>query len=155
MGGHIPWSLAGPRRVRADPPPNHRTSRHARHRGAGGANDIPGPHAHGYLAYRHEGELTVVDVTESSPTRYGAAGSIISTTADLDTFLVALVTGRLLPPPFLDDMLTFVPPPPGPGVSVGLFRKGSARAAPASAISAAFRDSCVTCTAPRTAPPAW
>jgi D-alanyl-D-alanine carboxypeptidase len=85
--------------------------------------DIPGPHAHGYLAYRDGDELTVVDVTESSPSWYGAAGSILSTTADLDTFLAALLGGRLLAPPLLDEMLTFVPPAPGPGVSAGLFRK--------------------------------
>lgn len=85
--------------------------------------DIPGPHAHGYLAYRQAGELTVVDVTRSSPTWYGAAGSVISTTADLDLFLYALVSGQVLDPPRLAEMLTFVPPPPGPGVSAGLFRK--------------------------------
>ena len=85
--------------------------------------DIPGPHAHGYHAYRAAGQLRVVDVTESSPSWYGAAGSVISTTADLDTFMSALLGGRLLAQPLLAEMLTFTPPPPGPGVSVGLFRK--------------------------------
>ncbi|RSM44936.1 hypothetical protein DMA12_15260 [Amycolatopsis balhimycina DSM 5908] len=83
---------------------------------------IPGPHAHGYVAYRDHGDLTVADVTEAHPSWYGAAGSIVSTTADLDTFVSALLTGRLLAPPQLAEMLAFVPPD-GDGVGIGLFRK--------------------------------
>ncbi|GAA2281579.1 serine hydrolase domain-containing protein [Kitasatospora cystarginea] len=89
----------------------------------GRQTDIPGPHAHGYLGYRHQGELKVVDVTRSNPSWYWAAGEIISTTRDLDAFLAALLDGRLLPPPLLAEMLSFTPPPPHPGVSTGMFRR--------------------------------
>ncbi|MFI9650482.1 serine hydrolase domain-containing protein [Streptomyces sp. NPDC052040] len=84
---------------------------------------IPGPHAHGYLGYRHDGRPMVADVTHSSPSWYGAAGEIISSARDLDVFLAALLDGRLLPPPALAEVTSFIPPPPSPGVSPGLFRR--------------------------------
>lgn len=55
---------------------------------------IHGPHAHGY-------ELTdtgYVDVTDANPTFQWAAAEMISNAPDLDRFLVALLSGRLLPP---------------------------------------------------------
>jgi D-alanyl-D-alanine carboxypeptidase len=62
---------------------------------------IPGPHTHGYVAIPGEAELA--DVTEQSPWAW-AEGGMISTAPDLDTFLVALFKGRLLPPAQLDEM---------------------------------------------------
>ncbi|RKT57354.1 serine hydrolase domain-containing protein [Saccharothrix australiensis] len=56
--------------------------------------DIPGPHAHGY--YSVDGRT--VDVTRLNPSVAGAAGEMISTTADLDRFVDALLDGRLLAP---------------------------------------------------------
>src|SRR4051812_25018439 len=50
----------------------------------------PGPHAHGYT--QRDGAL--VDVTAMNPSVGWAAGEIISTTADLDTFTAALFAGR-------------------------------------------------------------
>lgn len=82
---------------------------------------IPAPHAHGYLGYRHEGNLKVVDVTGSNPSWYWAAGEILSTAQDLDTFLAGVVGGRLLPPAGLAEMLSFTPPGLPLGVSVGMF----------------------------------
>lgn len=78
---------------------------------------IPGPHAHGYesvppteegcpsgaIAYR---DMCLVDVTEASQSVPWAAGEMISTTADLDRFLVALFQGRLLPRAQLEEMFT-------------------------------------------------
>ncbi|WNG48632.1 beta-lactamase family protein [Archangium minus] len=78
---------------------------------------IPGPHAHGYelvppteegcpdgaTAYR---EQCLVDVTEASQSVPWAAGEMISTTADMDRFLVALFQGRLLPRAQLKEMFT-------------------------------------------------
>ncbi|MEV0680726.1 serine hydrolase domain-containing protein [Actinosynnema sp. NPDC050436] len=55
---------------------------------------IPGPHAHGY--YTVDGR--VVDVTELNPSVAYGAGEIISSTADLDRFVDALLDGRLLKP---------------------------------------------------------
>lgn len=63
---------------------------------------IPGPHATGYMAV--DGEL--VDVTEMSQTMTWAAGEIVSTTEDVDRFMVALFSGRLLKPALLDEMFT-------------------------------------------------
>jgi D-alanyl-D-alanine carboxypeptidase len=72
----------------------------------GARTGIPGPHAHGYFAYRHEGQFRVVDVTRLSPTWAWAAGEIISTTRDLDKFVSALLGGRLLPARLLAEMKT-------------------------------------------------
>ncbi len=55
---------------------------------------IPGPHTHAYLKL----STGHVDITEINPTVYGAAGSLISTAADLDRFHAALLGGRLLRP---------------------------------------------------------
>lgn len=63
---------------------------------------IPGPHPKGYMAV----DGTLVDVTEMSQTMPWAAGEMISTTADLDRFMVALFRGRLLKPALLDKMFT-------------------------------------------------
>jgi D-alanyl-D-alanine carboxypeptidase len=78
---------------------------------------IPGPHAHGYFAYRHEGDFRVVDVTRLSPTWAWAAGEIISTTRDLDRYVSALLGGRLLPARLLAEMTT---PSPFAGYGLGL-----------------------------------
>jgi D-alanyl-D-alanine carboxypeptidase len=48
----------------------------------------------------------LVNVTEMSQTMTWAAGEMISTTADLDRFIVALFGGRLLKPALLDKMFT-------------------------------------------------
>jgi D-alanyl-D-alanine carboxypeptidase len=53
---------------------------------------LPNPAARGYLDVN--GDL--VDVTEMNQSIPGAAGAIISTSADLDTFITGLFRGRLL-----------------------------------------------------------
>ncbi|MEU8657937.1 serine hydrolase domain-containing protein [Actinoplanes philippinensis] len=63
---------------------------------------IPGPHAHGYELI--DGEY--VDVTRANPSLQWAAAEMISTAADLDRFLTALLGGRLLPARELRAMLT-------------------------------------------------
>ncbi|MGW1073093.1 serine hydrolase domain-containing protein [Streptomyces sp. NPDC002537] len=68
---------------------------------------IAGPHAHGYFGYQDSGKLKVADVTELNPSWAGAAGEIISTTKDLDTFISALLGGRLLAPRQLAEMRKF------------------------------------------------
>ncbi|QLQ40535.2 serine hydrolase domain-containing protein [Micromonospora robiginosa] len=67
---------------------------------------IPGSHARGYMKIKGRS----VDVTEMNPSEACSAGEMISTTKDLDTFLVALVTGKLLKPEQLEQMKTTVPP---------------------------------------------
>jgi D-alanyl-D-alanine carboxypeptidase len=63
---------------------------------------INGPHAHGYEIV----DGTWVDVTTTNPSLQWSAAAVISTAADLDRFLVAVFTGRLLPQPQLDLMFT-------------------------------------------------
>ncbi|MFI7539218.1 serine hydrolase domain-containing protein [Streptosporangium sp. NPDC049376] len=67
---------------------------------------IPGPHAHGYLN-KSDGEY--VDVTRLNPSIAGAGGAMITTTADLTTFLNGLVTGKLLKPAQFTEMRKTVP----------------------------------------------
>jgi D-alanyl-D-alanine carboxypeptidase len=62
---------------------------------------IPGTHPQGYV--RPGAEL--IDITQLNPTVAGAAGGMISSTADLNRFLAALLRGRLLPPAQLHQML--------------------------------------------------
>ncbi len=55
---------------------------------------IHGPHAHGYELV----DGSYVDITEANPTYQWAAAEMISNAPDLDRFLTALMSGRLLPP---------------------------------------------------------
>ncbi|MFD6323685.1 serine hydrolase domain-containing protein [Streptomyces sp. NPDC058442] len=75
-----------------------------RHTGfpAGPDPRIHGPH---HRAYTDIGGRTT-DVTEWNMSDRWAVGNMISTTADLERFLVALFQGRVVPQPLLDQMLT-------------------------------------------------
>jgi D-alanyl-D-alanine carboxypeptidase len=63
---------------------------------------IPGPHVHGYEAT----DAGWRDVTWANPSLQWSAASMISTAGDLDRFLVALFSGRLVPAPQLAEMFT-------------------------------------------------
>ncbi len=72
-----------------------------------GHTDVPGafpfvigPHAAGYLLV---GDVPV-EFTAVDPTLFGAAGEIVSTTADLNGFYAGLLGGRLLRASELDEM---------------------------------------------------
>ncbi|WP_327304298.1 serine hydrolase domain-containing protein [Streptomyces sp. NBC_01298] len=68
---------------------------------------IPGRHNHGYQAVaRQDGSTELRDVTEWNSSDRWAAGDIISTTADLERFTVALFGGRLVPAAQLEEMFT-------------------------------------------------
>jgi D-alanyl-D-alanine carboxypeptidase len=72
----------------------------------GGSPTLPDPHARAYERYvAGEGLLDITDQTDFS----GAAGGLVTTTADLNRFLRALLGGRLLRPAQLRQMLTTVP----------------------------------------------
>ncbi len=79
---------------------------------------IPGPYAHGYYTYQDKGATKTVDVSRVNPTWASSAGEIISTTADLDRFIKALQTGKLLSPALLGEMRKWLPL--GGGTSYGL-----------------------------------
>lgn len=68
---------------------------------------IPGPHNHGYQAVKQaDGSNSLVDVTEWNSSPNWAAGDLISTTADLERFTVALFSGRIVPRAQLEEMFT-------------------------------------------------
>lgn len=79
-----------------------------------GRTEINGPHAHGY--YRVAGE--VVDVTRLNPSVADAAGELVTTTADLDRFLTALLSGRLLRPAQQAELLKAPPFTKGYGLGI-------------------------------------
>ncbi|MEV4136614.1 serine hydrolase domain-containing protein [Dactylosporangium sp. NPDC049742] len=64
--------------------------------------EVRGPHAHGYEATA----AGWVDVTRADTSLQWSAASIVSTAPDLDRFMVALFSGRLVPEPQLAEMFT-------------------------------------------------
>lgn len=82
---------------------------------------LPMPHPHGYQQFIPGGPLT--DTTLVDPAWAGPAGGMVSTLSDLDRFLRALLTGRLLPAAQLAQMEKTVPAPglvPGARYGLGL-----------------------------------
>ncbi|WP_046776347.1 serine hydrolase domain-containing protein [Streptomyces yangpuensis] len=68
---------------------------------------IHGPHNRGYQAIpQADGSRELRDVTEWNSSDRWAAGDIISTTADLERFTVALFGGRVVPKDRLEEMFT-------------------------------------------------
>lgn len=72
----------------------------------GNSPQLPGPYAHGYYRYQDGGEWKVVDVSRQNLSLLAGAGDMRSTTADLQTFIRALMTGKLVPEPLLTEMRT-------------------------------------------------
>ncbi|MFD7830928.1 serine hydrolase domain-containing protein [Kitasatospora sp. NPDC059803] len=79
---------------------------------------IPGPHAHAYLKL----DSGPADVTALNPSMAGPSGAGISTTADLTTFIRALLGGRLLRPAELAEMQKTTAPGGGQAYGLGLQR---------------------------------
>lgn len=83
----------------------------------GGEQGLPEPHARGYARFVVDmtGETPVfgdpLDVTELNPDVPGAAGAIVTTTEDANTFLRALLGGELLGEAQLALMKETVPAP--------------------------------------------
>lgn len=81
--------------------------------------ELPEPHAHAYYRHEEDGVEKTVDVTRQNPSWISTGGDMISTTADLATFISALMGGKLLPAELLAEMCT--PHPTGiPGMDYGL-----------------------------------
>ncbi|WP_067563574.1 serine hydrolase domain-containing protein [Nocardia acidivorans] len=74
---------------------------------APGDLEIHGPHPHGYATI--DGVLT--DVTRSEPSVPWTAGGLISTGPDLNTFYQSLISGKVVPPAQLQEMLSGTPVP--------------------------------------------
>ncbi|WP_028594903.1 serine hydrolase domain-containing protein [Paenibacillus assamensis] len=73
----------------------------------GSSSHLPSPHARGY--YKLEGKL--LDTTEMNTSWANAAGDMISTVDDLNTFFSALLAGKLVKPELLKQMMTTVEAP--------------------------------------------
>jgi D-alanyl-D-alanine carboxypeptidase len=69
---------------------------------------IPGRHADGYLTPDNAG-APLVDATDQTVSWAQSAGAVISSTRDLNTFLSALLGGRLMSPAQLKQMERMVP----------------------------------------------
>jgi D-alanyl-D-alanine carboxypeptidase len=90
---------------------------------AGPASHILGPHSKAYIPW-YEGELMDFSVYNMS---WGwMLGDLVSTTTDLNTFFRALLTGKLLRPSELTQMMTTVPidpaHPDAAGYGLGLIK---------------------------------
>lgn len=81
--------------------------------------EVPGPHAHGYYP---DANGKPVDVTRLSPSWGWAAGEMISTTRDLDTFLRALLAGKLLKPAQQKELTRTTAASPDYGLGIGVVR---------------------------------
>jgi D-alanyl-D-alanine carboxypeptidase len=84
---------------------------------------LPNPAARGYLNV--DGDL--VDVTEMNQSIPGAAGAIISTSADLDMFVTALFRGRLLDTEMMTRLFTIPNVPMFDGSGPALYSQGLMR----------------------------
>ncbi|MFJ2111526.1 serine hydrolase domain-containing protein [Streptomyces sp. NPDC087850] len=69
---------------------------------------MPNPAGRAYEKFSAAPDAEIHDVTELNPTIAGAAGGMISHSADLNRFLGALLGGKLLPKAQLKEMLTTV-----------------------------------------------
>ncbi|MHB9856347.1 serine hydrolase domain-containing protein [Streptomyces krungchingensis] len=69
---------------------------------------ISGSYARGYLR-QDDTTLPLVDSTEQTVSWAQSAGAVISNAADLNRFFSSLVSGRLVPKPQLQDMMSMVP----------------------------------------------
>lgn len=84
---------------------------------------LPYPAAHGYLDV--DGKL--VDVTEMNQSIPGAAGAIISTAEDLDTFITGLFRGRLLGTEMMTRLFTIPDVPMADGSGPAYYSQGLMR----------------------------
>ncbi|MFE5813527.1 serine hydrolase domain-containing protein [Streptomyces sp. NPDC056479] len=83
---------------------------------------IPGRHAHGYLTPDTAG-AALVDATEQTASWAQSAGAVISSTRDLNTFLSALLGGRLTSRAQLAQMQRWVPAGSTQAYGLGLRRR--------------------------------
>jgi len=83
---------------------------------------IPGRHARGYLTPDRAG-AALVDATEQTVSWAQSAGALISSTRDLNTFLSALLGGRLTSAAQLAQMRRWMPSGPGQAYGLGLRRR--------------------------------
>ncbi|MFG2460175.1 serine hydrolase domain-containing protein [Streptomyces sp. NPDC048523] len=83
---------------------------------------IPGPHTRGYLTPDQAG-APLVDATEQTVSWAQSAGALISSTRDLNTFLSALLGGRLTSAAQLAQMERWMPSGSSQAYGLGLRRR--------------------------------
>ncbi|MGQ7312400.1 serine hydrolase domain-containing protein [Microbacterium arabinogalactanolyticum] len=84
--------------------------------------DIAEPYAHAYYRYDDDGVERTIDVSRHDPSWVSSGGDMISTTADLQTFITALVSGGLVPAAQFAEMTrAHETPIPETGYGLGLF----------------------------------
>ncbi|MEV8593666.1 serine hydrolase domain-containing protein [Streptomyces sp. NPDC052012] len=83
---------------------------------------IPGRHARGYLTPDTAG-AALVDATEQTVSWAQSAGAVISSARDMNTFLSALLAGRLTSAASLAEMRRWVPAGTGQAYGLGLRRR--------------------------------
>ncbi|MFE7414704.1 serine hydrolase domain-containing protein [Streptomyces laurentii] len=81
---------------------------------------MPRPHSGAYSKLARTTDGPTYEVGELNPSIAGAAGEIVSDAGDLQTFVRALLTGRLLPSAALKEMKDTVATDMGPEVRYGL-----------------------------------
>ncbi|MFD3497473.1 serine hydrolase domain-containing protein [Streptomyces sp. NPDC058678] len=86
------------------------------------ATEIPGRHARGYLTPDQTGGA-LVDATRQTASWAQSAGALISSTRDLNTFLTALLGGRLTSVAQLAQMQRWVPAGSNQSYGLGLRRR--------------------------------
>lgn len=92
------------------------------------SSEIPEPHARAYYRYEEDGQEKTVDVTRHNPSWISSGGDMISTARDLETFISALMSGKLLPAELLAEMCTPRPTPiPNMGYGLGVFVQDTGR----------------------------
>ncbi|MBD0842913.1 serine hydrolase domain-containing protein [Streptomyces sp. TRM68416] len=86
------------------------------------STQLPGRYARGYLTPDTAG-APLVDATRQTASWAQSAGALISTTRDLNTFLSALLGGRLTSAAQLQEMRRWVPAGTGQAYGLGLRRR--------------------------------
>ncbi|MFE5869469.1 serine hydrolase domain-containing protein [Streptomyces roseifaciens] len=81
---------------------------------------VPAPAGRNYSRFSDDPDHRLHDVTDFDPSLIRATGDLISTGADLDRFLTALLQGKLLPPAQQQELRTTVPTGEDSGASYGL-----------------------------------
>ncbi|MEV4925897.1 serine hydrolase domain-containing protein [Streptomyces roseoverticillatus] len=81
---------------------------------------LPAPAGRSYSRFSDDPDRGMQDVTDLDPSLIRGTGDLITSPADLDRFLTALLRGRLLPPAQQRELKTTVPDGEEPGVKYGL-----------------------------------
>ncbi|MFT2019381.1 serine hydrolase domain-containing protein [Streptomyces sp. 796.1] len=86
----------------------------------GTGSRLPRPHGRAYSKLSTDPKAPIHDVTRLNPSVAWASGEVVTTTADLNRFYVALLRGHLLPAAELAQMKTTVPVADGVPLRYGL-----------------------------------